>query len=430
MKDIHIAAGAGFANDRRELGETAAQSLTLFEGRRYLIFECLAERTLALAQGVDGRRRQVERAISFLDACINTCIRGDIKIISNFGGSAPKQVAEAIAEFLRQRGLKRRVGYVLGDGLPITDTKTRGRAISRNAYVGARGIAEALTAGADIVVTGRVSDPSLVVGPVVVEHGLDWTDWDALARATLAGHLIECGTQVCGGYFADTGAKQVYGLARPGAPVASLSPGQDKVKISKPLGGGMLTTATVKEQLLYEIHDPARYLTPDVIMDISGVSMQQSGPNEVALTGCKGHPRPDTLKTLTCVDDGWIGEGEISYMGDTSLDRAKMARAILQERLKLVAPETSPHFDIIGSMYDDAADATRRPRDVRLRMAVADSDRQQVRALLDEVEALYLNGPAGGGGIRMNITARTATIEGLVRQGQGVSRGYLLEDTP
>ena len=429
MVEIHIAAGAGFSNDRRELGEIAAQSLTLFQGRRYLIFECLAERTLALAQGEDGRRRQIERATGYLEACINTCIRNDIRIISNFGGSAPREVAIAIAGFLRQHGLWRKVGYVLGDALPVKQGEHGGRAVSRNAYIGARGIVEALAAGADIVVTGRVADPSLVVGPVVHELGLKWSQWDRLAQATLAGHLIECATQVCGGYFADTGLKQVPGLAMPGAPVASISDRHDMLKISKPLGGGILTTATVKEQLLYEIGDPARYLTPDVVMDISSVSMQQAGENRVTVTGCHGLPRPDTLKTLACVEDGWIGEAEISYMGDTSHDRALMARSILQQRLDLIAPEASPHFDIIGAMYDDVSDSTRRPRDVRLRMAVAADDRQQVQFLLDEFEALYLNGPAGGGGIRMNVSTRTATIEGLVRQHEAVSRGYLLEET-
>lgn len=429
MIEVHIAAGAGFSNDRRELGEIAAQSLTLFQGRRYLIFECLAERTLALAQGTDGRRRQIERAISYLEACINTCIRNDIRIISNFGGSAPKEVAEAITGFLQQHGLWRKVGYVLGDALPVKDDDHGGRAVSRNAYIGAHGIVEALAAGADIVVTGRVADPSLVVGPVVHEHGLKWSQWDRLAQATLAGHLIECATQVCGGYFADTGPKQVPGLARPGAPVATISDSHDRLKISKPLGGGVLTTATVKEQLLYEIHDPARYLTPDVVMDISNVSMLQTGENQVTLTGCRGLPRPDTLKTLACVDDGWIGEAEISYMGDTSLDRALMARSILQERLDLIAPETARHFDIIGAMYDDVSDGKNHPRDVRLRMAAAADDRQEIQNLLDEFEALYLNGPAGGGGIRMNISARTATVEGLVRQHEAVSRGYLLDET-
>ncbi len=429
MGDVHIAAGAGFSNDRRELGEIAAQSLSLFEGHRYLIFECLAERTLALAQTEDGRRRQVERAIGYLEACINTCILNNIKIISNFGGSAPKQVAEAIAGFLKQHNLRRKIGYVLGDELPVDDNEHGGRAISRNAYIGANGIVEALDAGADIVVTGRVADPSLVVGAVAFEHGLKWIDWNRLAQATLAGHLIECGTQVCGGYFADTGAKQVPGLTRLGAPVASVARGHDRLKISKPLGGGVLTTATVTEQLLYEIHDPARYLTPDVVMDISDVAMQQTGTHEVTLTGCVGHARPDWLKTLTCVDEGWIGEGEISYMGDTSLDRAQMARAVLQQRLETIAPSASPHFDIIGSMYDDAGSGAQHPRDVRLRMAVASADLQQVQALLNEVEALYLNGPAGGGGIRLNVSARTATVAGAVRQNEAVSRGYLLEDT-
>ena len=164
-------------------------------------------------------------------------------------------------------------------------------------------------------------------------------------------------------------------------------------------------------------------------MDISNVSMQQTGENQVTLIGCRGLPRPDTLKTLACVEDGWIAEAEISFMGDTSLDRALLAQSILRERFDLIAPEASPHFDIIGAMYNEASDKKVRPRDVRLRMAAAADNRQELQHLLDEFEALYLNGPAGGGGIRMNISARMATVEGLVRQHEAVSRGYLLEET-
>ena len=164
--------------------------------------------------------------------------------------------------------------------------------VAANAYLGAAPIAQALDAGADIVVTGRVADPSLALGPLVHAFGWDWADWRRLAAGTLAGHLLECGAQVTGGYFADPGVKDVPDLAEIGYPIAEVTSAGGLV-VTKPRGtGGIVDRRTVTEQLLYEVHDPTAYLTPDVILDISEVELANDGHDRIRVTGARGHRRP------------------------------------------------------------------------------------------------------------------------------------------
>ena len=170
------------------------------------------------------------------------------------------------------------------------------RIVSANAYIGAQPIAEALANGADIVITGRAADPSLFVGPLSHEFGWAMDDWRRLGQATLIGHLLECAGQVTGGYFADPGYKDVPGLARLGFPIGEVSE-DGSVVITKVAGsGGQVTPATCKEQILYEIHDPTRYFTPDVIADFATVTVEEIGPDRVRIQGASGSPRPETLK--------------------------------------------------------------------------------------------------------------------------------------
>lgn len=231
--------------------------------------------------------------LEFLRPVLAACLAHRIRIVSNFGAANPQGAARAIAALARSLGLRApRIAVVQGDDLsgpahrPML-AQALGAAmpdqplVSANAYIGARPIAEALQAGADIVVCGRVADPSLVLGPAMAHFGWAWDDWDRLARATMAGHLLECGTQVSGGYFADPGYKEVPGMDQLGYPIAEIDD-SGNCSIFKPEGtGGCITTATVKEQLLYEIHDPRCYLTPDVVADIS-----QARCGLRARTGC------------------------------------------------------------------------------------------------------------------------------------------------
>jgi hypothetical protein len=233
-----------------------------------------------------------------------------------------------------------------------------------------------------------------------------------LAAGVLTGHLLECGAQVTGGYFADPGFKDVPDLANVGYPIAEIS-AAGLITITKPRGtGGLVSEQTVKEQILYEIHDPSAYLTPDVTLDLSQVQVRQDGPDRVRVTGARGKPRPDTLKGTVCFDGGWMGEGEISYAGPNCRARGMLAIEVLKSRLRTLDLALDSHFDLIGvgSVFNDAQGqwlARSEPYDVpdvRVRMAVSAMDCRQVERALREVEALYTTGPAGGGGVRMQVT--------------------------
>ena len=396
MEKIHVSVGAGFENDRRDLGTMAAEALALFEGPRYLIFECLAERTLARQVHAKDIDAQIALARSFIAPCWNVCRQHDIRIISNFGGIAPEAVASGLRVIV---GPSTKIAFVSGDSLSVASDDadyTDDNILGRNVYLGASGIVEALAKGADIVVTGRVADPSLVVGPVMHELELDPRDWNALANATLAGHLIECGTQVSGGYFADEN-KPVVGLENLGPPVASVS--RDSVQLSKPIGGGALTPATIMEQLLYEVDDPARYITPDVVLDMTQIRFTRAADNSVTLTGARGHPAPEKLKSLVARHTGWLAEAEISYIGSSCGYRAKTAKTILTDRIDL----NDMRIEILQGLCDDGI------AQARLRLAARTKSRVEAYQAVNEVEALYLNGPAAGGGVRLSVIPMVET---------------------
>jgi hypothetical protein len=303
---------------------------------------------------------------------------------------------------------------------PLLGAHTEGLAVvSANAYLGAEAIADALLDGADIVVCGRVADPSLVVGPALAHFGWARDDWDRLARATMAGHLLECGSQVSGGYFADPGVKDVPDLARVGYPIAEID-ADGHCTITKPAGtGGRIDAHTVKEQLLYEVHDPRAYLTPDVVADIGLALLTELGPDRVRLTGVRGHPRPASLKVNICHETGWLAEGEISYAGVRAEARARLAADVLRERLRDVAPLRADLIGVASVFGDDGGCwLDRHPaggaRDVRLRVALKHTDRRQAERLVREVTALYCCGPAGGGGVRTAVRPRLGIVSCLV----------------
>ena len=286
--------------------------------------------------------------------------------------------------------------------------------VSANAYLGAKVIADALNDGAQIVVCGRVANPALTLGPAWAHFGWADDDWDCLAASTMAGHLLECGAQVTGGYYADPGFKDIPNLAHVGFPIAQIF-GDGSCILSKPEGtGGRIDEHTVKEQLLYEIDNPAAYVTPDVVADITHAKVLEIGLNKVALTGVVGHPRPRDLKVNLCHENGWLAEAEISYSGARAQARAHLAASIVRERL----PDLKIRVDLIGviSLFGDddgvSLHAARHhdPTDVRLRMATSHPDKAVAERLLREVTALYTCGPAGGGGVRTSIRSRLALV--------------------
>jgi hypothetical protein len=450
MTKVFVGAAAGFAGDRSDAGVPVVDALAALPGPRFLMFETLAERTLALCQL--ERRRDPQRGYSpalerMLPPVLSRCLSSGIRIVGNFGAANPLAAARRIAEMARSLGLRApRIAIVEGDDIAAslsaadlasreiggTSLAQRREIISANVYLGAQPIAQALDQGADIVVTGRVADSALALGPLL--HAFRWRadDWDRLAAGTLAGHLLECGAQVTGGYFADPGYKDVPDLADVGYPIAEID--QDgEIVITKPTGtGGVVDRLTVVEQLLYEIHDPSAYLAPDVILDLTDVEVAEIGKDRVRVSGARGRPAPETLKATVCFDSGLLGEAEISYAGPNAPARAQLAADIVRERLRKRVPRLEVRIDAIGVV--SVLGAGRSPadlrqaqaNDVRLRFAAQSIDAGEIEMLLDEVEALYCAGPAGGAGVRRRTTPRLASASCLIERSYAQSRVTIL----
>jgi hypothetical protein len=450
MTKVFIGAAAGFAGDRSDAGVPVVDTLAALPGPRFLMFETLAERTLALCQL--ERRRDPQRGYSpalerMLPPVLSRCLSSGIRIVGNFGAANPLAAARRIAEMARSLGLRApRIAIVEGDDIAAslsaadlaareiggTRLAQRREIISANVYLGAQPIAQALDQGADILVTGRVADSALALGPLL--HAFRWRadDWDRLAAGTLAGHLLECGAQVTGGYFADPGYKDVPDLADVGYPIAEID--QDgEIVIIKPTGtGGVVDRLTVVEQLLYEIHDPSAYLAPDVTLDLTDVEVAEIGKDRVRVSGARGRPAPETLKATVCFDSGLLGEAEISYAGPNAPARAQLAADVVRERLRKRVPRLEVRIDAIGVV--SVLGAGRSPADlrqaqstdVRLRFAAQSIDAGEIEMLLDEVEALYCAGPAGGAGVRRRTTPRLASASCLIERSYAQPRVTIL----
>ncbi len=434
MRTLRIGGGAGYSGDRIEPSIELAERGEL----DYLVFECLAERTIALAQqarqadpgaGFDPWLRQRMRAV------LPACVARGTRIVTNMGAAHPRAAARACAEVAAELGLPGlRVAAVTGDDVldKVLASELRfeesgdslagyrERIVSANAYLGAEGIVRALRGGAQVVITGRVADPALFLGPLVHEFGWAFDDWDRLGRGTLVGHLLECAGQLTGGYFADPGYKHVPDLARLGFPIGEVDESGNAEFSKVPGSGGRITEAACKEQLLYEIHDPAAYLQPDVTADFSQVSVAAAGADRVGVRGGRGRPRPETLKVSVGYRDGFIGEGQISYGGPGALERALLARDVVRERLRITGLRASElRCDVLGldSLYGERGADASTPVDgveFRLRVAARVDSAEQARRVGNEVETLYTNGPAGGGGASQSVRAVLAVQSLLV----------------
>ena len=415
MTTIRIGSGAGYSGDRIEPAVELAEKGDI----QYLAFECLAERTIALAQqqkmknpeaGYDPLLEPRMRAV------LAICKARGIKIITNMGAANPQAAARKTAKIARELGIHDlKVAAVAGDDVleackqgdyAFLEIEGRisglgNRVLSANAYLGAGPIVRALEAGADVVITGRVGDPALFMAPLIHEFGWAMDDWDKLGKGVLVGHLLECAGQVTGGYFADPGFKDVEGLARLGFPIGEVS-ADGNVVITKVAGsGGAVTEATCKEQLLYEVHDPANYIQPDVIADFSQVTIRQLGPDRVSVSGATGKPATPTFKTSVGYIDSYIGEGQMSYAGPGALPRAKLALEIVRQRLELCGVRlTESRFDLIGAtaLHGEALAQGHDPYEVRIRVTGRTDSLAEAVLVGNEVETLYTNGPAGGGG--------------------------------
>ena len=429
---LRIGCGAGFSGDRTDAAGPVVQDLVAGlqsqGGAAVLIFETLAERTLALAQlarRADPQAGYEPLLRDMLRPVLAACLAHGIRIVSNFGAANPRAAAQVIDRLAQELHLAPpRIAVVLGDDVrehPEVQAWARSLPsplVSANAYLGAQAIADALNHGAQIVVCGRVADPALTLGPAMAHFGWAADDWHALAGATMAGHLLECGAQVTGGYYADPGIKDLPDLAHVGFPIAQIE-ADGRCTLSKPAGtGGRIDAHTVKEQLLYEIDNPAAYITPDVVADISRAQVVTLGPDRVQLLGVQGHPRPAQFKVNLCHENGWLAEAEISYAGARAEARARLAASVVRERL----PHLALRVDLIGvrSLWADdagvalAALPDQGAADVRLRMATEHADKAMAELLLREVTALYTCGPAGGGGVRTALRPRLGLVSCLL----------------
>ncbi|MFJ1299467.1 acyclic terpene utilization AtuA family protein [Pseudomonadota bacterium AL_CKDN230030165-1A_HGKHYDSX7] len=443
-----VGCATGFSGDRTD-GAPAVVRTLIARGGGTLIFETLAERTLALAQLARGQNPEAgyEPLLDELIApVLADCLRHGIRIVSNFGAANPPAAARRIAELARQQGLAvPRIAVIHGDQLDSPDQRALLRerlgprldeveVVSANAYLGAAEIAQALRAGAQIVVAGRVADPSLTLGPALAHYDWPADAWPELGRATMAGHMLECGTQVTGGYFAVPGLKDVPDLHDAGFPIAEIHADGSFVIGKADATGGRLDALTLKEQLLYEVHDPARYLTPDVTADLSGARVETLGPERIAVHGITGHARPAELKVNVCYHGGWLAEAEISYAGVQAEARARLAADMVGRRIGAALPL---RFDLIGALSilgDDAGrglaqEPDRQRRDVRLRVAGEHADRRVAERVLREVTALYTCGPAGGSGVRTSLRPRLNMMSCTIPREAVLSGWRWLEDS-
>jgi hypothetical protein len=415
---VRIGTGAGMADDRIYPGVKLLENGQL----DYLVCECLAERTIAretlnLKRSPDkGYTPMLEERVQ---AFMPLCREQGVRMVTNMGAAHPMNAARTIRRVAAEAGVPDvSCAAVVGDNvidivrqhpeLQLVDGKAPlesllPRIASANAYLGADVVSAALATGAEVVVTGRVADPSLFLGVALHHHGWSYDDLPKLAAGTITGHLLECSVQVTGGYFADPGKKDVPRLADLSYPFADVTR-DGGVTIGKPAGsGGRLDRMTCTEQALYEIHDPRRYITPDCVMDLTELGFTEESPDRVAVRGALARPRTDTYKAVIGYFDGYIGVGEIAYAGINALARARLAAEIVQERFRMEGgTATEIQVDLIGmtSLHGDPGrpDARPEPYEVRLRVAGRCPDKRSADLLGDEVRQLNMQGPYAGGG--------------------------------
>ena len=429
-----IGTGAGFSSDRLD----PAIDLVKRGQLDTIIFECVGERTLAFGH----RDRAADPNLGYnalletrLRALLPLCHAHGTRLITNMGVANPDAAAQLAVRIAQELGLSGlRIAAVTGDDVrtlihdesplhePSCTVAETGRSIlGANAYLGADAIIPALEDDAHVIITGRVADPSLFLAPI--QHHFNWAadDWTQLGAGTLVGHLMECAAQVTGGYFADPGYKSVPNLAYVGFPIAEVCADGTAVITKLTDTGGMVNTQTVKEQLLYEVHNPNAYLTPDVTADFSRVNVAEVGADRVQVSNAGGAARPDQLKVTVAFDGGYLAEAEVSYAGPGAVDRAALASTIVKDRInKVHGIQTSCRTDLIGlnALHQLETEFTPNVQDVRLRTALRTNKHDAAQALLWEVESLLCCGPAGGAGYRGRIEPSVLTYSTFVKRDQ------------
>ncbi len=431
-KTVVIGSGAGYSGDRIEPAEELVRSGKL----DYICFECLAERTIALAQlkkSQDPLDGYDPLLIERMERMLPLCYENKVKLITNMGAANPLAALEKTLEIARKHNLKGlKIAAVYGDDVadvvkdidpilletqkPLSESIDK--IVSANAYLGIESILPALKQGADVIITGRVSDPALFLAPLVHEFDWDLEEWTLLGKGTVVGHLLECAGQVTGGYYAEPGKKEVPDFANLGFPYMEVAENGDAVVTKLSNQGGKVVPSTCKEQLIYEIHDPTQYKTPDVTADFSKVSFATVGEDRVRISGGDGNPRPEQLKVSIGYHGGFIGEGAIGYAGPGAVARAELAADTVRQRLENIGAKYSEiRFDLVGvnALHREASSTDNyEPYEVLLRVAAKTDTAKDAALIGREVETLYTNGPAGGGGATKGVREIIAVMSAFI----------------
>jgi hypothetical protein len=415
-KIIRIGSGSAWWGDRIEPAEWNAERGDL----DYLCFETMAEATVSAAQVRARRDPAFPGYDTYLDdrmsRVLPACLKRGTKIVTNQGWINPPGAAERIVHWLRHygaRGVKVAAvngGLITERVLELTQTILENdrptstladTLVSAEVYLGAEPIVEALKADAQIVVTGRVADPSIFMAPMMYEFGWDPLDHARLGAGNGVGHLMECGAQVTGGYFSDPGFKDVpepWNLAFPIAEVEA----DGSAVITKVAGtGGAVNLMTVKEQILYEVHDPSSYITPDVVVDFTTARLEQIAPDRVRVSGISGKPRTSTLKVSIGCTEGYIGEDMFFYAGPGALRRARLAKKVLEERFRIVglrAEELRIDFLGLNAIHGPATPKNApEPYEVAVRVAARTRTKEEAAKVGREVDGMAVSGIASTG---------------------------------
>ncbi len=412
---IRVANGQGFWGDSVD----APVALVERGGIDYLTLDYLAEVTMSIMQRQKRKDPRLGYATDFVELMrriLKPCREKGIRVIANAGGVNPGACRERVVEVARQLGVgPLKIAIVEGDdilgqldellargaklesmdtGRPLAEV--RDRVLSANVYISTAAVAEALDAGADVVITGRCTDPGLTLAPLIHEFGWKADEWTKLALGTVAGHIIECGAQCTGGNY--TRWWEVEGLDRIGYPVVEASPSGEFVVTKQPGTGGLVNVASVTEQILYEMGDPARYISPDVVIDFRTIRLEQDGPDRVRVFGVQGFPATDSYKVSISYLAGWKASGQLTISGPFAREKARRCAETIWSRLERAgaAPEeTSTELLGIDSCHGPIAPAAPDPGEVVLRLGAKDRDRAKIERFGKELAPLVTAGTPG-----------------------------------
>ena len=427
MKKIAIGGGQGFWGDSPD----AAIHMIRNADIQYLACDYLAELTLSIMARQKIKDPTKGYAPDFVTRLLKEAGKEakdkNIKIVTNAGGMNVDGCVNAIKSWAEGENLKGyKIGYVIGDDIkdkipelikdgwdfPSMDTAgsndesgvtfddIKDKIYNCNAYVGHEKIKEAIAEGADTVITGRAADSALFLAPFAHEFGWETNDWDNLARGIMAGHLLECGGQGAGGNFMYDW-RSVPDMEHLGFPIAELT--ENTFEITKaPNCGGLISEQSVKEQFLYEVLDPANYLTPDVNVDISHATITQNGENRVRVDGIKGKERPDTIKLCVGYHKGWKTVSMLSFAWPNAYEKAKMCADIIMNKMKEKGMKADDvHISFIGldslhlGVADKSPETIARLNECVMRIAVFPEDKNECAKIIPEISPLQLNGPQG-----------------------------------